>query len=67
LSGGDHSSAKSIEDSSLVKSGKEVFIHLSGTLTYEKTITPIRLHLKGYFADILQRKKEYTNQQTDNN
>jgi hypothetical protein len=58
----DSSSVKSGVDNSSVKSGKEVVIHLSGTLAYEKTITPIRLHLRGYFADLLQKKKECTKQ-----
>ena len=62
-SGEDNSSGdNSGEDNSSVKQREEVVIQLSGTFTYEKTITPIPLHLRGYFADLLQKKKKYTKQ-----
>ena len=32
-------------------------LDLTGTCTISSTITPIRLYLKGYFAQLLQRKK----------
>ena len=33
-------------------------IHATGSLTYAGTTTPIRLHLRGYFSKLLQKKRE---------
>ena len=35
----------------------EVVINLSGECTVNNTVTPIRLHLKGYFTQLLQKNK----------
>ena len=61
---GESSSKMTEESSTATDSGDgdsnaktEVVIHLTGELSMNSTVTPIRLHLRGYFAHLLQKNK----------
>lgn len=44
--------------SSTSKPPETIEIHATGSLTFGGTTTPIRLHLRGYFSKLLQKKRE---------
>ena len=42
-----------------------VVLELSGECTINKTITPVRLHLRGYFTEVLQKNRQQRTRQMD--
>ena len=44
----------------------EIVVHLSGECTVNNTVTPLRLHLRGYFTDVLQRNRKTRSCKVDN-
>jgi len=46
-------------------STSEIVICLTGECTVNNTVTPIRLHLRGYFTKLLQENKQRRSQPAD--
>ena len=44
---------------------QSVVLELSGECTINKTITPVRLHLRGYFTEVLQKNRQQRTRQMD--
>ena len=55
---GVNTSSSSEADKEAHGQGTEVVVNLTGECTINTVVTPIRLHLKGYFTHILQKNKE---------
>ena len=43
----------------------EVVVHLTGECAVNNSVTPIRIHLRGYFTKLLQKNKQKRSQRVD--
>ena len=46
-------------------SKSDIVLELSGNCSINGTVTPIRLHLRGYFTKVLQKNRQHRDRQVD--
>ena len=62
----DHELSRSEKSDNTEKPSKsDIVLELSGNCSINGTVTPIRLHLRGYFTKVLQKNRQHRDRQVD--